>query len=95
MLKEISSTLREQNRILKQHSPPSMESPKDLPPVKVPDLVSDTQPRLMGWSVAQSHQREGTLLVGDVKVEEDDSQWVWAGEIWEPFKGRINVRAPY
>lgn len=28
-------------------------------------------------------QREGTLKVGDIKTEQDESRWAWTGDIWE------------
>jgi len=40
-------------------------------------------PRLFGWNTAAAHQIDGTLRVGDMKNEQDDSIWVWSGEIWE------------
>lgn len=82
-LKEISGHLKEQNRILKEShrvSPDPDVEPVVVPPLSDPDAP---KPRTLGWSTAALYQREGTLIIGDTKNEQDDSQWLWNGEAWE------------
>lgn len=94
MLKEISSSLKEQNRLLKTmvhnyievHREPNDEL---LPPLKedkadTPEVTEVATPtKIYGWSMAASVQREGELSVGDIKIENDESRWIWIGETWE------------
>lgn len=87
-IEDLNRTLQETNRILKklqtssgQHNPP----PVVTEPVVVPppnEEVVEVK-RTYGWSMAASVQREGGLEVGDQKVEQDDSRWIWTGEVWE------------
>ena len=83
-LKEIASTLKDQNRILKAMSSTSTEKSPESGPVEVPPLKEEEEPRrVFGWSMAASVQREGGLKAGDIKHEQDESIWIWTGEIWE------------
>ncbi len=84
-LKEISSRLREKNLILRQihwalapQEPLTEKSPTPDEPKEVKD-----PPKVYGWSMAASVQREGGLRVGDIMIEKDESRWAWVGEGWE------------
>lgn len=95
-LKEISSTLKAQNALIKTLShnyleinktsddvilPPYKENePVIVPPVDEPAPIAI---KTYGWSMAALVQREDGLEKGDVKVEQDDSRWIWTGEAWE------------
>lgn len=49
-------------------------------PVVVPSLEENKPaPRIYGWSMANSVQREGGLNLGDIKIEADESRWAWGG----------------
>lgn len=59
---------------------------EDAPPE--PDEASESAdpvytPKEYGWSMAALAQREGVLVKGDIKNEQDESRWVWNGEAWE------------
>ncbi len=93
-LKEISSTLKDQNRLLKTMAQNYLEVHKKpnedlLPPLKnddpieVPPNETKEPVKVYGWSMASLHQREGTLNIGDIMVEMDESHWIWVGQNWE------------
>lgn len=85
-LKEISSSLKEQNRIQKTRaSTVTVHNPASEPAETLPESDDTPRPRNFGWSMAASVQREGGLNRGDLKIEYDNSQWVWTGEGWERF----------
>lgn len=51
---------------------------EDVPPLEGgPKPLPDHVPTEYGWSMAALLQREGGLKPGDVKIEKDDSRWVW------------------
>jgi len=91
-LKEISSALKEQNRLLKNRllkkrsSPTTKDRTTSDEPVEEP-VVEETPKgparKTYGWSMANSVQRDGGLNIGDIKIEKDDSHWSWTGETWE------------
>lgn len=88
-LNEISSTLKEQNRILRTMAQNYLAVHKKaneemLPPLKEDDpVVAPPSPKTYGWSMAACVQRELGLNYGDVKIEQDDSRWIWTGDTWE------------
>lgn len=93
-LREISSTLKEQNRLIKTMAQNYIEvhrqpDEKLLPPfvgnepVVLPLFKKEKPTKVYGWSMAASVQRDGDLTKGDVKLEQDGSRWVWTDEIWE------------
>lgn len=90
-LKEISTHQAKQTRILEtlNHNlvelfrKPSntMESTPAKEPVEEP-TPPKIVPTIYGWSMAALAQREGTLKMGDIKMEDDESRWVWTGDTW-------------
>lgn len=93
-LKEISSSLKEQTRILKMIALNYIEvhrkSGEELLPalgadqLPVDPSVEDKEPKkVYGWSMAASVQREGGLKIGDMMIEKDESRWIWVGDSWE------------
>lgn len=85
-LKEISHHLRTQTRILEAINHNLVEifkKPSDTVE-PAPPIEDDVEPRqVYGWSMANLVQREDRLVKGDIKIEKDDSRWVWNGEAWE------------
>lgn len=89
-LKDIAQSQRDQLRILKTLSSQLLKaSSNEIPSTtstyseEVTLNLPSRQPKTYGWSMAAAVQRDGDLNVGDIKVEQDDSRWVWTGEIWE------------
>lgn len=86
-LKDIADQLKKQTDILKamsnnyvevnQKPGDVIEEPSETGPVYIP--------KEYGWSMAALAQREGTLRAGDIKIEQDESRWVWTGTFtgWE------------
>jgi hypothetical protein len=96
-LKEIEKHQSRQTRLLEilSHSlleqwqkPPGFvaSGPIEVPPVEEPKPKT----KIYGWSMAASVQREGGLKAGDVKIEQDESRWVWIG----PDTGWERVEEP-
>lgn len=92
-LKEILYGLKTQNLLIKTMVHGHIEVNRKtgdaiLPPVEddkpvVIPPIDDPKLRTYGWSMAASVQREGGLIVGDMKIEQDNSIWVWNGDSWE------------
>lgn len=97
ILREISGHLKRQNHILESLASnmavllrgPSPK-PSEPEPVVVPPLEDIPVPRVYGWSMAASLQREGGLKMGDIKIEEDDARWIWIGDSWERLEDPSN-----
>lgn len=65
------------------------QKPEDVieqPPESGPVYI----PKEYGWSMAALAQREGLLKAGDIKIEQDESRWVWIG----PETGWERVEEP-
>ena len=85
VLQDISDQLAKQrkvmeslNRTLSEQSqkPSNNDKPIVVPPIETQEIV-------YGWSMALLAQREGRLFVGDIKIEDDESRWLWTGKDWE------------
>lgn len=84
-LKAIETQQSKQTRILEtlNHNLVQLfRRPSDIveqAPTERPPIRNST----FGWVKAAEMQRDGLLRIGDVKLEQDDSVWVWTGETWE------------
>ena len=89
-MKEIANHLQDQNRILKtiNQNLVSMYGRKQFSQ-SLQQASTEFEPSLRndrtmyGWNAAAEAQLRGTLKIGDIKRESDDSVWAWTGEIWE------------
>ena len=74
-LEKLNSTLiRLFSKTTSDPEPPAQTEPEPEPKL---------EPRTFGWSMANLMQVEGKLRDGDRKIEQDDSTWIWTGDIWE------------
>lgn len=96
-LKDLVAAQREQTRVLKALNLNYIEvhlRPQDKVEPQPPEPAGTSEPpyipKTYGWSAAALVQREGGLRAGDIKIEEDESRWVWIG----PETGWERVEAP-
>lgn len=91
-LKQQNHILKDLSQSLVRLSRPAQDSPTESPEqwthvtpdgathsIEPPEPKYEKKPRNLGWSMAASLQREGALVAGDIKHEQDESRWVWIG----------------
>lgn len=82
-LKEIAHHLRTQTRILETLNSNLVEIFKQPSAIPLPE-PSTEKVYGYGWARATELQKLGQLKTGDIKVEKDESVWIWtSGDIWE------------
>lgn len=99
-LKDIAYNQKEQLRLLKalnhnylqvNRRPQDVIEPQPSEPSEPAEPVHI--PKVYGWSMAALVQRDGALVKGDIKVDDDESRWVWTGDTWERVE-EPSARAP-
>lgn len=87
-LGEIATQQAKQTRALETLNQTIIEYVKQLSNLELTSRQDKSKPLVVrktyySWVYANQMQALGALSVGDRKIEEDESHWVWDGSSWE------------